>query len=175
MRAAVRTRVLVCALLSAAASSGSGCIPDKNEEPDLLKPPESWNPKADEMTFGEKNLQAFNDMSEAEREAHVEALKQKAASFKGQARFQRVSEMGANMADSELGKFVVDAQLEEPVLYEITSEYQLFANEKIGDGIPTGTPIEFTGTLADLEYRNDAKPRKLVIKLKDVSLERLGN
>ncbi|HLV65961.1 MAG TPA: hypothetical protein VKY73_09110 [Polyangiaceae bacterium] len=174
MRAPVR---LLAVFVAVAGSLGlvSGCVPDKHKEADFLKAPKSWDPKEDSLTFGTKNLEAFNSMSEDEREAHVEALKGKPGSFKGQARFERGSELSENIDDAKFGKFEATAQVTDPILYEITIEYQLFANEKIGHGFPAGTYIEFSGTLADLEYRQDAKPRKLVIKVKDVTVERLGS
>lgn len=169
MRAAVRTLAVTCAL---AAGLGA-CIPDDKKEPEWRKPPEAWDPKADELTFGKKNLDAFNSMSGSEREAHVEALKSQPGTFKGQARFQRGTKLGESMDDRALGEYEAYATLEDPILYEITAEYSLFANEQLGHGYPPGTFVEFTGTLADLKYDDDSKPRKLVFKVKDVKLERL--
>lgn len=174
MRAPVRL-LAVFVVFAGSLGLGTGCVPDKHKEADFLQAPKSWNPQDDGLTFGKKNLDAFNSMSESEREAHLESLKSKPGSFKGQARFERGSELGENISDAKYGKFEATAQVTEPVLYEITIEYQLFANEKIGHGFPAGTYIEFSGTLADFEYRQDAKPRKLVIKVKDVTVERLGS
>lgn len=168
MRVALRLAPLVCV-----AALTIACPPDKNAEPEHLKPPKSWNPKGDELTFGEKNLDAFNGLSESEREAHIEALKGQAGSFKGQARFQRATELGEKMDDFEYGKYEVYATVPDPVLYEITIDYHLFSNEEMGKGFPPGAYVKFSGTLADLSYREDAKPRKLEIKVKDVTLERL--
>lgn len=169
MRAAVLPLAVACVGLLGA----SACIPDKDKEPEWQKPPESFDPQSDELTFGKKNLEAFNMMSSSERETHLEQLKAKAGGFKGQANFQRASEMGEAMEDAQYGKHEVFATVTDPVLYEITVDYQLFSNEPIGQGLPPGTPIEFTGTLAGLNYKDDAKPRKLEVKLKDVSIERL--
>jgi hypothetical protein len=160
--------------LSIALLLGAGCPPDKKSaEAKILEAPEAWDVKADELTFGSKNLDAFNTMSSEEREAHVEALKGQPGAFKGQARFQRLTELGEAIDDRQYGQYEAYATVEEPVLYEITIEYHLFAPEKIGDGFPPGTYIEFTGTLADLVFSADAKPRKLEIKVKDVSITRL--
>jgi hypothetical protein len=168
MRASGHTLALSIALLL-----GAGCPPDTNKESDILKAPETWNVKADELTFGAKNLDAFNTMSTEERDAHLEALAGQPGAFKGQARFQRLTELGEAIDDREYGQFEAYATVEEPVLYEITIEYHLFAPEKLGDGFPPGAYIEFTGTLADLVYSADAKPRKLEIKVKDVTITRL--
>lgn len=172
MRAAVRTLAVSCALAWGGIGS-TGCIPDENKEPEWRKPPEGFDPKKDELTFGTKNLDVFNTMSSSERKAHVEALQAKPGSFKGQARFQRVTELGEKMDDRALGQYEAYATVEDPVLYEITIEYHLFADDKIGHGFPPGTFVEFTGTLADLTYSDEAKPRKLVMKVKDAKVERL--
>jgi hypothetical protein len=153
--------------------AGTACIPDKHKEPEWQKPPQSWNPKTDEMTFGAKNLEAFNAMSASEREAHLQALKDKAGAVKGQAQFQRALEIGENVSEAQYGKHEVHATIPEPVLYEITVEYFLYANDPIGQGFAPGTYTEFTGTLADAVFADDAKPRKLEIRLKDVTLNRL--
>jgi len=174
MRAAA-TVFLSVALLAGSLGLGTGCVPDRKKETDLLKPPKSWQPKDDSMTFGSKNLDAFNSMSPDDREAHVEALKGKAGAFKGQAQFERGSELGAGISNSQYGKFEATAQVREPVLYEITIDYELFAAEKLGHGYPSGTYVGFTGTVVEVEYREEAKPRKLIVKLKDVSMERLGS
>jgi hypothetical protein len=178
MRAAVRTLAVSCSVLLAGISGltvVSGCIPDEDKQPKWQKPPKEWDPKGDTLTFGEKNLDAFNSMTREDRDAHLEALKAKAGSFKGQARFQRLTELGEKMDDAEYGKYEVYATLDEPVLYEITVEYHLFAQDKIGDGFPPGTYVEFTGTLADFSFQDESKPRKIEIKVKDVELKRLGS
>ena len=173
MRALGPTRA---ALLTLGAAAGPlGCMSKTDDEPDWQKPPESFDVKGDELTFGAKNLEAFNGMSSGERAAHVDALKSKPDSFKGQGRFQVVSELGKNLSDYEIGHYEASVLVEEPVLFEITIEYNLLSNEKIGDGYPRGTYVGFTGTLVDLEYHDDAKPRKLVIKVKDTKFERLDS
>jgi hypothetical protein len=175
MRAAVRTLAVCCLCLGTVAGplAAGGCIPDENKEPKWRQPPKAWDPKGDTLTFGEKNLDAFNSMTSAEREAHLQALQSQAGSFKGQARFQRATELGDKMDDAALGNFEVYATVEDPVLFEITLEYHLFANEKIGGGFPPGAYIEFTGTLAEMSFQDESKPRKMEIKVKDVSLQRL--
>lgn len=168
-------RALGFALASsfALATVSLGCVPDKNKEPDWQKPPEAWNVKGDDLSFGEKNLDAFNSMSGTEREAHLEALKGKAGGFKGQAKFGRSDKLGDEIADKEHGNFEVYATVEEPVLFEITIEYRLFSAEKQGAKFPPGALVEFTGTLVEVVYKEESKPRKLEIKVKDVQLTRL--
>ena len=162
---------LAALLVLSVAAGPLGC--DKGDEPAWQKPPERFDVTKDELTFGKKNLDAFNTMSSGERAAHIDALKSKPGSFKGQGRFKVVSSLGENIADSEMGKYDASVLVEDPVLYEITIEYNLLSNEKIGDGYPKGTYVEFTGTLVDLDFQDDSKPRKLVIKLKDTKFERL--
>ena len=168
MRVRVPTLAVSVALLL-----GAGCLPDKNKDSDLLKPPKTWDVKGESLTFGAKNLEAFNAMSGDDRDAHVESLKGNPGSFKGQARFQSATELGDKMDDRVLGHYDAYATVEEAVLFEITIEYHLFAEEKLGHGFPPGTYIEFTGTLADLVYNDESKPRKLEMKVKDVSITRL--
>jgi hypothetical protein len=165
MRAALPAVALVCAGLV-----GTACLPDKRKEPEWQKPPKAFDPQEAELTFNKKQLEAFNAMSGSDREAHVQALRDKPGSFKGQATFQRATELGEAMDDAEYGRFEVYATLPDPVLYEITVEYQLFSNEEIGKGLPPNTYIEFTGTLASLRYHDESKPRKLEIKVKDVEM-----
>ena len=162
---------LAALLVLSVAAGPLGC--DKSDEPAWRKPPERYDVKGDELTFGEKNLDAFNTMGGGERAAHVDALKSKPGAFKGQGRFQTVTGLSENIPDHELGKYEASVLVEDPVLFEITIEYKLLSNEKIGDGYPTGTYVEFTGTMVDLQYNDDAKPRSLVIKLKDTKFERL--
>lgn len=163
---------LAALLVLSVAVGPLGCDSSK-DGPDWQKAPERFDVQGDDLTFGKKNLEAFNKMGSGERAAHIDALKSKPGSFKGQGRFQVVSEIGANLSDHELGQYEASVLVEEPVLYEITIEYNLLSNEKIGDGYPRGTYVEFTGTVVDLEFHDDAKPRKLVIKLKDTKFDRL--
>ncbi len=164
---------LAALLVLSVAVGPFGCDKSGDDEPSWQKPPERFDVTGDELTFGAKNLDAFNSMASDARDAHVDALKSKPGSYKGQGRFQVVSELGENIADHELGKYDASVLVESPVLYEITIEYNLLSNEKIGDGYPKGTYVEFTGTLVDLEFQDGAKPRKLVVKLKDTKFERL--
>jgi len=164
---------LAALLVLSVAVGPLGCDKSGDDEPSWQKPPERFDVTGDELTFGAKNLDAFNSMAGGERAAHIDALKSKPGSYKGQGRFQVVSELGENIKDHEMGKYDASVTVDDPVLYEITIEYNLLSNEKIGDGYPKGTYVEFTGTLVDLDFQDDAKPRKLVIKLKDTKFERL--
>ena len=42
----------------------------------------------------------------------------------------------------------------------------MFSETQLISGLATATPIEFTGTLVDLVYLDQAKPRKMEIKVK---------
>jgi len=77
------------------------------------------------------------------------------------------------MDDSQYGKHEIAAHVPEPVLYEMTIEYLLFSDQDFYKGVPPGAHIEFTGTLVDLEFQDSAKPRKLLMKVKASSVERL--
>jgi hypothetical protein len=161
-------------LLAAVATSlVVGCLPNRDEDPKWRQPPKSWDPKGDDLTFGTKNLDAFNSMTEDERAAFVEQLKGQPGTFKGQAQFQRSSEIAENLAEYEYGKYEVFATVTEPVLFEIAIDYYLYSPEEIGDGIPPGTHVEFTGTLTEISYQSSSKPRKLEVKVKDALLTRL--
>jgi hypothetical protein len=150
------------------------CNPSGEEkQPEWQKPPASYDVKGADLTFNEKRLDAFNSMSAAERETHIEQLKATEGSFKGQAVFQRGTELSEAMDDSQYGKHEIAAHIPEPVLYEITVEYLLFSDQDFYKGVPPGAYIEFTGTLAELEYQDSAKPRKVIMKVKASSVERL--
>jgi len=172
MRATVRTFALAVSL-SGVVATGLACVPDKSQPADFLKAPKSWQPKSDAMTLSTTSLERFNGMSISEQEAFVEGLKAQVGGFRGQARFQRVVQLGPQTADAQLGAYEAYATVDEPVLYEITIDYRLFSSEHIGRGLPTGTYVSFSGTVVDLAFHNEAKPRKLELKVKDVTLERL--
>jgi hypothetical protein len=170
MRGAHRQIVGMCAaLLLLPACQPSG----EEKQPEWQKPPASYDVKGADLTFNEKRLDAFNSMSSSEREAHVEQLKATEGSFKGQAIFQRGTELGEAMDDAQYGKHEIAASVPEPVLFEITLEYLLFSDQDFYKGVPPGTHIEFAGTLVDLEYQDSSKPRKLTMKVKASSVDRL--
>lgn len=150
----------------------TGC-PKTDDTPAWQKAPEQFDVKGDSLTFGTKNLAVFNKMSQAERLAHIEALKDKPGAFKGQGRFVRAGTIGKKLDDYTLGAFQMEISVQDAVLHEITIDYQLFAGEKLGNDYNKGAYIEFSGTLAGLSFQNQSKPRKLEIKLKDVKVTRL--
>lgn len=157
----------VASLLLACQPSG------EDKQPDWQKPPASYDVKGADLTFNEQRLDAFNSMSSSEREAHVEQLRATEGSFKGQAVFERGTELGEAMDDAQYGKYEINAAVPDPVLYEITMEYHLYSDQDFYTGVPPGTHIGFTGTLADLQYQDDSKPRKMLLKVKASSVERL--
>jgi len=169
MRGAHRRLAVMCAALLLPACQYSG----EQKTPEWQKPPASYDVKGADLTFNEKRLDAFNTMSTSEREAHVEQLKATEGSFKGQAVFQSGNELGEAMDDAEFGKYEIAAHVPEPVLYEMTFEYRLFSDQDFYKGVPPGAHIEFTGTLVSLEFQDSAKPRKLLMKVKASSVERL--
>lgn len=159
----------MCAALLLPACNPSG----EKKQPDWQKPPESYDVKKADLTFNEARLDAFNSMSSAEREAHLEQLKSTEGSFRGQAIFERGTELGEAMDDAQYGKYEIYATVPEPILYEITMDYHLYSDQDFFTGIPPGTHIEFAGTLADLVFQDESKPRTLTLKVKASSVERL--
>lgn len=162
MRALLASIVLTAVSVSMA----PGCVPDKRKQPEWQKAPKAWDPAKDEMTFGKKGLDAFNTMSADDRSAWVEQMKGKTGSFKGQAVFKVGAELGEKMDDYQYGAHEIYAVVPEPVLYEIEMEYKLYTAEDKSTGIPPGAFLEFTGTIADVDYQADSKPRKLFAKIK---------
>ena len=142
------------------------CTSSKHDDPKWLEPPKSYDPKGAELTFNEKNLEAFNSLSVDERAAHIEKLKAATGTFKGQATFRRQEELADSMDDRVFGRYDVWATVVDPVFLEVTVEYHLFSETQLISGLATATPIEFTGTLVDLVYLDQAKPRKMEIKVK---------
>ncbi|MCH9685154.1 MAG: hypothetical protein K0V04_27200 [Deltaproteobacteria bacterium] len=169
MRGAHRLALGACAAFVLAACNPSG----KEATPDWQKPPESYDVKGADLTFNEKRFDAFNSMGKSERDAHVEQLKATEGSFRGQALFDRGSELGGSMDDAQYGKYEIFATVPEPVLFEITIEYHLYSDQDFFTGVPPGTHIEFAGTLADLHYQDTSKPRKLTLKVKATKVDRL--
>lgn len=160
-------RSLTALFLTSALLAVAGCEPKK----DLLALPAAYNPRDAELTFNKKNLETFNALKETERDAFIQELKGKTGSFKGQA----VTEAGNGIADgvegSEHGKWETFAHVTDPVLYEITIDYRIFSTEELGRPIGRVLPISFSGTLVDLRYDAQAKPRKLTIQVKADTLE----
>lgn len=142
----------------------------KYEDAKWMAKPKAFDPKGAELTFNGKNLEAFNSMSDDERAAHVQKLQGSKGSFKGQGEFRRLEEIGDTIDDRQHGRFDTWVTVPEPPFLEIQVEYHLFSEEKLLSGVADHTPIEFTGTLIDLVYEDDAKPRKLEAKIKADSI-----
>jgi hypothetical protein len=160
-------RLALASLCACSALAPLACTKSsKYDDAKWLAPPKSYDPKGAELTFNEKNLDAFNTLSADERAAHIEKLKSAAGTFKGQATFRRQEELADSMDDRVFGRYDVWAIVEEPVFLEVTVEYHLFSETQLISGLATATPIEFTGTLVDLVYLDEAKPRKMEIKVK---------
>jgi hypothetical protein len=148
----------------------AACVPNRHDDPEWQKPPKSFDPKGADLSFNAKRLEAYNTMSEDERAAEIERMRGAAGSFKGQAVFKRATELGDKMDDAQYGKHEVWAVVPEPVLFEITLEYLLYSDQDLGSKLPPGAHIEFVGTLADISYVSDAKPRKMELKVKADSI-----
>lgn len=161
-------RAIVASLVLAAVSTTlvTGCVPDKRKQPEWQKAPKSWDPAKAEMTFGKEGLDAFNTLSRSKRDAWIEEMKGKPGSFTGQAVFKVGAELGEKMDDFEYGAHEIYAVVPEPVLYEIEMEYKLYTAEDKSTGIPPGAFLEFKGTIAEVDYQADSKPRKLFAKIK---------
>lgn len=156
-----------CALTFAALTLGTvGCKSKKHEDAKWLAPPKSFDPEGADLTFNAKNLEAYNSLSVDERATHIDKLKNAAGTFKGQATFRRQEELADTMDDRVYGRYDVWATVPDPVFLEITLEYHLFSETQLISGVATGTHIEFTGTLAELVFLDEAKPRKMEIKVK---------
>lgn len=165
MRAASRFAGLACI-----AALGVACIPDKDKEPEWRKPPKSFDPVGAELTFNAKGIEQFNTMSSTEREAHLSQLMGSAGTFKGQGVFKRATELGDKMDDAQWGKHEIYVVVPDPVLYEITVEYHLFSEQDLSTNVPPNAHIEFSGTLAEMMFQDEAKPRKMEIKVKTDSV-----
>lgn len=154
------------ALLTLAATLlvGSACLPGGDENPDWLKAPEAYQPATAELTFNKTKLEVFNMMTDEERAAHLEQLKGAKGSFKGQAMSKTGASLGEGMDDSKYGEFELNA-MTEAILFEITIDYHIFTTTAIGGKIAPNRYLEFSGTLIDFDFYEDAKPRRLVMKI----------
>lgn len=162
MRAARTFAALACMVVF-----GAACIvPDKDKEPEWRQAPKAFDPIGADLTFNAKNLEAFNAMSGSEREAHLAELMGKAGSFKGQAIFKLGTELGDKMDDAQWGRYEIYAVVPDPVVYEITVEYHLYSEQDLSTKLPPNGYIEFTGTLAEMMFQDESKPRKMEIKVK---------
>src|SRR5690606_21582487 len=128
--------------------------------------PAAYNPQDADLTFNKKNLESFNFLSPKERDAFVEELKSKPGAFRGQAVTEAGNGIGEGVDGAEHGAWETFAHVDDPVLYEITIDYRIFSTEELGRPLGRSLPIAFTGTLVDLRYDAEAKPRKLTIGVK---------
>ena len=161
-------RTLTALFFTSALLSVTAC---QQEKRDLLALPAAYNPVEADLTFNKKNLEAFNLLSDDARKSFVKGLKDQPGSFTGQAIFQAGNGLGAAVEDSQYGSYEVFAHVPDPVLYEITINYQIFTTEELGKPLGRSLPISFSGTLLNLRYDAEAKPRKLTIQVKADKLD----
>lgn len=165
MRRSLFALFFTSALLSVTACQG--------EKKDLMAHPAAYNPKDADLTFNKKNLEAFNLMNEAARKKHVAYLKETPGSFTGQAVFEAGNGLSATVEESKHGEYELFAHVDDPVLYEITIDYRIFTTEALGKPLAPHAALAFKGTVLELRYDDQAKPRKLTITLKADSVETL--
>ncbi len=174
MRASVppMSRALSLMLIAASLTLTPACV-DKSAEPDFLKLPAGYDPVESELTFNKANTLQFNTMTPKERDAFVADLKAAEGSFRGQALVQSGNGLAETVEDSQYGDYEVMAAVPDPVLFEITIDYQIFTTRELGKALTPHGPVEFTGTLVDLRYDADAKPRKLTLRVKADTLQNI--
>jgi len=146
---------------------------DKSAEPDFMKLPAGYDPVETELTFNKTNTLAFNNLTPKERDAFVAELQAAEGTFKGQALVQSGNGLAETVSDSKYGDYEVMAAVPDPVLFEITIDYQIFTTRELGKALTPHGPVEFTGTLVDLRYDSDAKPRKLTLRVKADTLQNI--
>lgn len=161
-------RSLTALCLTSALLAVTGCTQPKK---DLLALPAAYSPQTADLTFNKKNLETFNLMKPAERDEFVQGLKDKPGSFRGQAVTEAGNGIAAGVEGAEHGSWETFAHVTDPVLYEITIDYRIFSTEELGRPLGRNLPIAFTGTLVDLRYDAEAKPRKLTIQVKADAME----
>ena len=163
-------RTLTALYFASALLAVSAC---QQEKKDLLALPAAYDPAATELTFNKKNLEAFNLMSPDARRQHIKELKETPGSFTGQAIFQSGNGLAPTVEDSQHGSYEVFAHVPDPVLYEITIDYQVFTTPELGRPLAPNKAIAFRGTLVDLRFEDETKPRKMTIRVKADHLETL--
>lgn len=149
-------------------STATGC---KQEKKDLLALPPAYQPATAELTFNKKNLEAFNLMSKDARRQHIKELKETPGSFSGQAIFQSGNGLAPTVEDSQHGAYELFAHVPDPVLYEITIAYQVFTTPELGRPLAPNHAISFRGTLIDMRYDDETKPRAMTIRVKADTVE----
>ncbi|MBC8070768.1 MAG: hypothetical protein IAG13_20740 [Deltaproteobacteria bacterium] len=143
-----------------------GCKSNQHEDAKWMAPPKSYDPKGADLTFNTKNLDAFNTLSADERAAQLDAMKAAKGQFKGQGFYQRQEELTDKIDDRQYGKHDVWITVKDPVYLEITVEYHVFFDEPQLTGLASNTPVEFSGTFLDMIYEDQAKPRRMELKVK---------
>jgi len=161
-------RSLFALFFTSALLSVTAC---QSEKKDLLALPAAYNPKDADLTFNKKNLEAFNLLSDDARREHVKGLKETAGSFSGQAVFEAGNGLAPTVEEAQYGDWEVVAHVDTPVLYEITIDYTIYTSAALGRILAPNKAIAFKGTLLDLRYDSQGKPRKLTIKVKADTLE----
>ncbi len=174
MRASVpaMSRALSLLMIAASLTLAPACV-DKGAEPEFMKLPPGYNPVDSELTFNKANTLAFNSLTPKQRDAFVSELKAAEGTFSGQALVQNGNGLAETVSDFEYGDYEVHAAVPDPVLFEITIDYQIFTSREVGKSLTPHGPIEFTGTLVDLRYDSNAKPRKLVLRVKAATLKNI--
>ncbi len=156
----------VAALAVALLLPFTACVPNRqsDKQPEWMKLPEAYQPKTAALTFNEDNLKNFNILNSDDQQAFIEDLKGKKGAFKGMAVFQTGAGLGEAMANSKYGTYELSAATEE-VFLEITLDYTIFTTREVGKPLPPNGAIEFTGTLVEVNFQNQDKPRKLSLKV----------
>ncbi len=167
MRRSVHALYFTSVLLATTAATAA-C---QQEKKDLLALPAAYDPAGAELTFNKKHLEEFNLMSKDARRDHVKQLKETPGSFTGQAIFQSGNGLAPTVEDSQYGAYELFAHVPDPVLYEITIDYQIFTTPELGRPLAPNFPIAFKGTLVDLRFEDETKPRKLTMRIKADAVE----
>jgi hypothetical protein len=153
-------------LVLAATLVATACPPNPDDaaNPDWLKPPAAYQPKTADLTFNEARFGEFNMMSDEDQDKFIEELKAKKGSFKGQAMTKTGAGLTEGFKGFEHGNWELNG-ITDPILYEITFDYKLYTDKKVGRPIAPNRAVEFTGTLVDIDFQNESKPRKVVLEI----------
>lgn len=166
------SRALSLLLIAASLTLVPSCV-DKSKDPEWLKLPPGYNPVEADLTFNKARLEAFNALSAKDRDAFVEELKGQAGAFKGQALVEAGSGLAETVEDYQHGNYEVTAHVPDPVLFEITLSYTIFTTQELGKALTPHGPVEFTGTLLELRFDADSKPRKVTLRVKADTIQNI--
>jgi len=165
----MRTTNMALAALLVTGISLTGC--DKRSQAgDILALPSTYDPVGSELTFNKEGLEKFNALDPGDREAMVEKLSTTPGTFTGQGLVRGSAGLGEAMPDHVHGPWEVMATTRIPVLYEIVINYSLFTTPAIGRPLAENRAVTFTGTLISADFKDDAKPRSLTLKVKADSI-----